>query len=114
MDEVEGSRESIGRRGEAVACIVLLEILLLDVVNRFDGKVDLEDLKAGKLRDEGGAPRLGRAAPDLLDLALSSSPTFTDTSARLSLYPTVSTFAQPCYKGTTARVVGFVITTSGS
>ena len=81
------------------------------VVECFDGEVDLDDLEAGKLREEGGAPRLGFVAPALLDLALSSSPVFTDTPARLSLDPTVSTFAQPCYKGID-YAVGFVPTSS--
>lgn len=69
-------------------------------VDRFDGEVDLEDLGIGKLREEGGAPRLDRKTPDLpADLTRSSSPELTDAPARLSLYPTVSTFALPYYEG---------------
>jgi len=80
-------------------------------VKHFEGEVDLKDLIVGKLREEGGAPCLGLDAPDLLDLALSSSPVFTDTPASLSLAPTVSTFAQPCFKGID-YAVGFVPTSS--
>ena len=72
---------------------------LFIVVDCFDGEVDLDDLWVGKLKDEGGAPRLGRTTPDLLDLTLSSSPRPAGTPARLSLDPTVSTFAQPCSRG---------------
>ena len=78
---------------------LLLEYRLLITADRFDGEEDLEDLWVGKLSNEGGAPRLGHVAPDLLDLDLSSSPMMlADTPARLSLDPTVSTFALPYYK----------------
>lgn len=92
---IEGSQELGNSPGDVV--------LVFDL---FEGEADLEDLWAGKLRGEGGAPLLGWVIPDLLDLILSSSLRFGDMLARLLLDPTVSTFVQPCYEGFT-WVVGF-------
>jgi len=78
------------------ARVGLFESRLVSIVNCFDGDADLADLWVGKLKDEGGAPRLGHTASNLLDLALMSSLMLAGAPARLSLIPTVSTFAQPC------------------
>ena len=93
VEEVtEGSQVSVGSLGE---------IVLPMIDGCFVGETDLDDLWKGKLREEGGAPRLDRDAPDLLDLSLSSSARSKSaaTPARLLLVPTVSTFAQPCSRG---------------
>ena len=81
-------------RGEIVSSASFEDGLPVEV-DGFVGETDLDDLRKGKLREEGGAPRLVRDAPDLLDLSLSSSPkfVFAATPARLLLDPTVSTFA---------------------
>jgi len=93
-----------------VVSFALFDNKLVIVFDLFNGKVDLEDLGIGKLREEGGSPHLGCATPDLLNLTLSSSPKFVDMLARLLLYPTVSTFVQPYYKGIN-HAVGLVPTT---
>ena len=92
---IEGSCELAVDLGEMVSTSIVDELTI--EVKRFEGKLDLEDRGTGKLREDGGAPRLGRTTPDLLNLTLSSSPGFTDVPARLSLDPTVSTFARSCY-----------------
>lgn len=85
----EGSRVSVGSLGE---------IVLPMIDGCFVGETDLDDLWKGKLREEGGAPRLDHDAPDLFDLSLSSSVRSKSAAmpARLLLDPTVSTFALPC------------------
>jgi len=71
---------------------------LATALDLFDGEFDLEDLGRGKLREEGGAPRLSCVALDLPDLLLSFSVKLIEMPARLLLDPTVSTFVLPCYE----------------
>ena len=99
MGVVDGSRLSLSELGDVVVWIELFRSKLPDAAERFDGEADLKDLWVGKLKDEGGAPHLGHITPDLLDLTLLCSPRLAGTPARLPLFPTVSTFAQPYSRG---------------